>query len=57
MNKEFIEEVKRMRQAQKEYFKTRSKEWLLESKKREANVDKMLKTISEQTDNLFTKEQ
>lgn len=39
---EFIVLVGRMREKQKEYFRTRSKEVLLESKQLEREVDKVL---------------
>ena len=39
---EFYEAVRRMRTAQKEYFRTRKPDWLVESKKREKTVDVML---------------
>lgn len=39
----FIDQVRRLRQAQKAYFRSREKEWLVESRKREASVDAMLK--------------
>lgn len=42
IDKEFYESVRKMRAAQKEYFKTRSKDILNESKKLEKKVDAML---------------
>lgn len=40
--KEFVELVAKMRQAQKEYFKTRTANWLLESKRYEKEVDRKI---------------
>lgn len=42
LNKEFYEAVRKMRTAQKAYFKTRSRDILAESKKLENKVDAML---------------
>lgn len=41
--KEFIELVKMMRDAQKEYFKTRDRDVLVKSKALEARVDEIVK--------------
>lgn len=38
----FIKKVEQMRNAQKNYFKTRSLEWLKESKRLEAEVDDLV---------------
>lgn len=43
---QFMELVKKMRSAQKEYFRTRSKDVLLQSKQLEKEVDMMIKEIS-----------
>ena len=37
--REFFDAVAKMRHAQKQYFATRSKEWLVESKDSEKKVD------------------
>lgn len=50
---EFYEAVRRMRTAQKEYFRTRAKDWLVESRRREKRVDTMLENYS--TLELFNK--
>lgn len=42
---EFIDTVRRMRAAQKQYFKTKDYISLSEAKKLESAVDKMLKSI------------
>lgn len=42
LNKEIYEAVRKMRTAQKAYFKTRSRDILAESKKLENKVDAML---------------
>jgi hypothetical protein len=44
--KEFIELVREMRNAQKEYFKTRSKDVLNRSKELERKVDAELQSIN-----------
>lgn len=44
----FEQLVGRMRHAQKEYFRTREHEWLIEAKKLERQVDRALEDISEQ---------
>lgn len=41
----FVDVVRRMRAAQKQYFKTKDYASLCEAKKLEAEVDKMLKSI------------
>ena len=51
MDKEFIEAVKMMRNAQKEYFLTRNPYVLLDAKKYEKRVDRMIEEM--QTENLF----
>ncbi|MBQ4432858.1 MAG: hypothetical protein II894_01730 [Bacteroidales bacterium] len=38
----FLKKVEQMRNAQKNYFKTRSLEWLKESKRLEAEVDDLV---------------
>ena len=38
----FLKKVEQMRHAQKNYFKTRSLEWLKESKRLEAEVDDLV---------------
>ncbi len=43
---EFMILVKRMREAQKEYFRTRTKEALQFSKTMEAKVDKEIETVN-----------
>ena len=48
--KEFVELVKKMREMQKEYFRTRSMNVLNQSKALERQVDNAIKTITE-TDN------
>lgn len=45
---EFVDLVKRMRIAQKQYFKTRSKEVLIESKRLENLVDKTIENLSQE---------
>ena len=42
---EFVDAVRRMRAAQKQYFKTKDYASLCEAKKLEANVDKILKSL------------
>lgn len=42
---EFVDAVRRMRAAQKQDFKTKDYASLCEAKKREAEVDKMLKSV------------
>lgn len=44
--KEFVNLVKRMREAQKEYFRTRQPEALKFSKSMEAKVDRAIETIN-----------
>ena len=51
--KEFIELVREMRAAQKEYFKTRSKEVLNRSKELERKVDTELQSINNTQQKLF----
>lgn len=46
MRNEFVEKVAAMREAQRQYFKTRDKEWLNKSKSLEREVDKMLAGIA-----------
>jgi len=45
-HKEFIELVKKMREAQKSYFRTRDYNYLSESKKLERQVDKLIEEES-----------
>ena len=51
--KEFIELVREMRNAQKEYFKTRSKDVLNRSKELERKVDNYLQSINNTQQTLF----
>lgn len=51
--KEFIELVREMRNAQKEYFKTRSKDVLNRSKELERKVDAELQSINNAQQTLF----
>lgn len=51
--KEFIELVREMRAAQKEYFKTRSKDVLNRSKELERKVDAELQSINNTQQTLF----
>jgi hypothetical protein len=51
--KEFIELVREMRNAQKEYFKTRSKDALNRSKELERKVDNYLQSINNTQQTLF----
>ena len=44
--KDFVLSVKMMREAQKNYFATRSREWLTESKRLEKEVDNYLFEIA-----------
>ena len=44
--KDFVLRVKMMREAQKNYFATRSREWLTESKRLEKEVDNGLLEIA-----------
>jgi hypothetical protein len=44
--KDFVLRVKMMREAQKNYFATRSREWLTESKRLEKEVDNVLLEIA-----------
>lgn len=44
--KDFVLKVKMMREAQKKYFATRSREWLTESKRLEKEVDNDLLEIA-----------
>jgi hypothetical protein len=39
---EFVETVRKMRSAQKNYFKTRNRDFLIESKQLETAIDKAL---------------
>lgn len=48
--KDFIELVKKMRDAQKEYFRTRDKVVLAESKKLEKQVDNRINELQNQTE-------
>jgi hypothetical protein len=51
--KEFIELVRQMRSAQKEYFRTRSKDVLNRSKELERKVDAELQSINNTQQTLF----
>lgn len=51
--KDFIELVREMRNAQKEYFKTRSKDSLNRSKELERKVDAELQSINNTQQSLF----
>jgi hypothetical protein len=51
--KEFIELVRQMRTAQKEYFKTRTKDALNRSKELERKVDAELQSINDTQQTLF----
>ena len=51
---QFVDEVRRMRQAQKAYLRTRDKAMLLESKKREQIVDRAIAEFNDL--DLFTQE-
>ena len=51
--KEFIELVREMRNTQKEYFKTRSKDVLNRSKELERKVDAELQSINNTQQTLF----
>lgn len=51
--KEFIELVREMRAAQKEYFRTRSKDVLNRSKELERKVDAELQSINNTQQTLF----
>ncbi len=44
--REFFDTVAKMRQAQKQYFKTRSTEWLIESKGLEKTVDDEIRRVT-----------
>lgn len=44
--REFFDTVARMRHAQKQYFKTRSAEWLIESKDLEKKVDAEISRVN-----------
>ena len=43
--KQFFELVAKMRQAQRKYFKTRSKDWLIASKQYEREVDDEIRRV------------
>lgn len=45
--REFFEKVAEMRQAQRDYFKTRDKDTLINSKKLEKEVDDEIKRVTE----------
>ena len=53
-NKHFVETVRMMREAQVEFFKTRGREVLQESKRLEREVDKMLTNAIEVSDGQTT---
>lgn len=44
--REFFDTVAKMRHAQKQYFKTRSTEWLIESKELEKKVDDEIRRVT-----------
>ena len=44
--REFFDTVAKMRHAQKQYFKTRSREWLIESKELEKKVDDEIRRVT-----------
>ena len=44
--REFFDAVAKMRHAQKQYFATRSKEWLVESKDLEKKVDAEISRVN-----------
>ena len=48
---EFVELVRRMRKAQTEYFKTKDKGWLNESKKAERLVDAAIEQLKHEWEN------
>jgi hypothetical protein len=50
---EFIALVRQMREAQRSYFKTRSAEWLSESKRLERKVDEAIKAADDIQPKLF----
>jgi len=50
--KEFYDKVVLMRKAQKEYFATRSKDWLSESKRLEKEIDQEIDRVSKLTNQL-----
>lgn len=49
----FVSTVSEMRNAQKEYFKTRSPDWLNRSKSLEREVDKMIHDLNDPQGDLF----
>ncbi len=53
MVEEFIKKVQEMRNAQKEYFKTRDRVSLAKSKEPERKVDNMLSNLAPNKPNLF----
>lgn len=53
MVEEFIKKVQEMRNAQKEYFKTRDRVSLAKSKELERKVDNMLSNLAPNKPNLF----
>ena len=53
MMDEFVKTVQEMRNAQKEYFKTRDKAILAKSKELERKVDNMLSNLVPNMPNLF----
>ena len=53
MIEEFIRTVQEMRNAQKEYFKTRDRVSLAKSKEQERKVDNMLSNLAPNKPNLF----
>lgn len=53
MVEEFIKKVQEMRNAQKEYFKTRDRVSLAKSKELERKVDNMLSNLVPNKPNLF----
>ena len=45
MKNEFVEKVAAMREAQRQYFKTKSPDWLNKAKSLEREVDKILASL------------
>ena len=51
--KSIVDAVEKMRHAQREYFRTRSQDWLRESKALERSVDKMIADFRNPQGDLF----
>ena len=49
----FVECVAAMRNAQRQYFKTRSSDWLEKSKELERNIDRMIADFRDPQGDLF----